>query len=510
MSFLEEGSTFARYRVVRKIGSSASGDCYEAEDVELQHKVVLKLVHPWGVLSDTAQYQFIREMQHVSTIAHPRLTEMFDYGEVAGQLYITRRYLATGSLISSEGRRLFPTPLALTDAIKYTYQLAHTLYYLHMHDYVHGSLVLANTLVLDESYLEYEQHTSPFVISDAGIAHFVRRFGQQQHGILSVTAAPEQFDNYVSPATDQYALAVLLYLWLTGQLPFLGSIEETRHAKLNETFPSPSTLRADITPEQESILRKALRVYPDERYPSIVGFAEALLATLVSTPQEQQEPIQPPEPVQPPDPLPPTGPDIAQPIPIPEPTPEQIPNPEPIPTPDSTPEVEPSPAPEPLPEPAPDVPPQIEPDIAQPLPEPGPIPNPTEPTAEFRFLLRSPQSSEAQTVVLTGDEITLGRAESNTIVLDQDNSTSRRHAIIRREQHNLVIYDWDSINGVIINGQRLAENVGHVLQNDDILSIGEYTLMFQAPVPVEQSAETTAANNASQTQQTQSAQLQVH
>lgn len=493
MSFLEKGQIFARYRVVHKLGSGTAGDSYEAEDIELQHKVVLKLIYPWGELSDAGHYQFLREIQHASTIAHPRLAEIFDYGEIAGQLYVVRRYVTSGSLMNPEGRRLFLTPLPLADAIKYAYRLAYTLYYLHTRDYMHGSLTLANILVLDESYLEQE----PFIVADAGLAHFVRRFGQQHQGILPITAAPEQFDKYVSPATDQYALAVLLYLWLTGRPPFLGSVEETRHMKIKETFPSLATFRAEITPEQENILRKALHVYPDERYPSIVSFAEALLATLASLPQSQQEP----EPLQPPDPLPPTGPDVAQPLPGPEPIPQPIPEPEPM------------PSPEQLPEPVPEVPPRIEPDVAQPLPDPEQIPHPTEELSIGpRLLLRSPQSSGFQEFLLLQDETTLGRAESNIIVLDQDTSTSRRHAIIRRDQQNFVIYDWDSVNGVIVNGQRLAADNGHLLEEGDIISIGAYTLMFQAPASVESAsfAVTTPASSASPERQTQPTQLQAH
>lgn len=504
MPLLEEGQVFARYRVFDKVGSGTSGDSYKAEDVEHQHTVMLKLIHPWSILSDSGRYQFLREMQLANTIVHPQLASPLDYGEVAGQLYAVRRYVDSGSLTSLQGRHLLLPPLSIADAFGYIYQLAQILYHLHIHNYVHGSLTLANILVYEEHILEAATSSATLIVADAGLAHFVRRFGQHPQTILPITAAPEQFDKYISPASDQYALAILLYLWLAGRPPFLGSVEETSQMKLTATFPSLLNFRSDITIEQESILYKALSVYPDERYPSIIDFAEAMLTTLASAPRTQQEPMQPPEP------LPQTEPDIPQPLPNPEPIPQPIPDPETIPTPDSTPDVEPIPAPEPLPEPAPDIPPQIEPDIAQPLPEPGPIPNPTEPATEPRFLLRSPQSSEPQELVLTQDEMTLGRAESNTIVLDQDTSTSRRHAILRRDQHNFVIYDWDSINGVIVNGQRLTTENGHVLKDGDIISIGEYTLMFQAPASVEKFAVPIDANNAYPERQTQSAQLQTH
>ncbi len=476
MPLLEEGQIFAHYRTFGKIGSGTSGDGYKAEDVEHSHTVMLKLIHPWSILSDNGRYQFLREMQHANTIVHPQLASPLDYGEVAGQLYAVRRYIDSGSLTGPQGRHLLLPPLSIADAFGYIYQLAQALYHLHIHNYVHGSLTLTNIFVRKEYTSEAAAPTATLIVADAGLAHFVRRFGQHQQTILPITAAPEQFDKYVSPASDQYALAVLLYLWLTGRPPFLGSVTETSQMKLTAAFPSLLDFRSDITIEQESILYKALSVYPDERYPSIIDFAEAMLATLASTPRTQQEPMQPPEP------LPQTEPDIAQPLPNPEPIPQPIPAPETIPTPDP----EPMPAPEQLPEPAPEVPPQIAPDIAQPLPDPGPIPQPVEPPTAFRLVLCTPQSSEKQAFLLTQEETTLGRAESNTIVLDKDIVTSRRHAVIRREQQHFVLYDWDSIHGVAVNGQPLPAGIGHILEEDDNIAIGEYTLMFQALASVEQ------------------------
>lgn len=277
MQGLEAGQKFERYRVLHFLGSGVSGESYEAEDTLLQRKVLLKLIHPWLPLPDAARRQFFREMQNNCFITHPQLAATFDYGEVDDQLYIVRRYVDAGSLLSNQGRSWFGPPLSLTTAITFTLQLAEALQQLHNYDVVHGSLTFSNILVLHGP----SPHNAPFLLADVGIAQFVRLFGRPKMALLPITAAPEQSQKYVIPASDQYALAVLLYFWLAGRPPFLGSPEETLRLKLTETITPLTSLNSEITLEQEEILRKALKADPEERYPSILTFAEALQSSLV-------------------------------------------------------------------------------------------------------------------------------------------------------------------------------------------------------------------------------------
>jgi serine/threonine protein kinase len=276
MQALEEGQRFERYRVLRRLGSSVSGISYEAEDTFSQRKVTLKLIHSWATLQDAARRQFFREMQGIGELTHPALAAVLDYGEVDGRLYIARRYVTPGSLLGSEGRYWFQPPLDISYAVHYTRQLAKALQHIHNNGFLHGSLTFANILVLHGS----DADSNPFLIADVGTTHFVRRFGQPQSTILPITAAPEQFGQRATPASDQYALAVMLYFWLTGRLPFLGTPEEIEQLKLTETLSTPTALNLKVPLELEGVIRRALRVYPEERYPSILAFADALQAAI--------------------------------------------------------------------------------------------------------------------------------------------------------------------------------------------------------------------------------------
>ncbi|HEV2656905.1 MAG TPA: protein kinase, partial [Ktedonobacteraceae bacterium] len=276
MQALEEGQRFERYRVLRRLGSSVSGISYEAEDTFSQRKVTLKLIHSWATLQDAARRQFFREMQGIGELTHPALAAVLDYGEVDGRLYIARRYVTPGSLLGSEGRYWFQPPLDISYAVSYTRQLAEALQHIHNNGFLHGALTFANILVLHGS----DADSNPFLIADVGTAHFVRRFGQPQSALLPITAAPEQFGQRVTPASDQYALAVMLYFWLTGRLPFMGTPEEIEQLKLTETLSTPTALNLKVPLELEGVIRRALRVYPEERYPSILAFADALQAAI--------------------------------------------------------------------------------------------------------------------------------------------------------------------------------------------------------------------------------------
>ncbi len=469
MATLQDGQKFERYRVIRYLGSGTAGESYEAEDTILQRKVTLKLLHPWAMLADAARRQFFREMQGISMLTHPSIAATLDYGELDGRLYSTRRYVSPGSLLGSEGRTWFRPPLATTDAFQFAHQLAQALEHIHSNGYLHGSLTLSNILILRSTNLDHEPNFAPFLLADTGLTHFIRRFGQPQIAQLPVTAAPEQLGGHATPASDQYALAVILYFWLAGRLPFMGTPEEIEHLKLTETIPPLGTLNPHISTQQEDILRHALHVYSDERYPSVLAFTEALLASMTAKNNVDQpvlmETIQPTAQIESEQTPPP--PDVPQPLPNREP--EPTPLPEPAPTPEHEPE----------PEPLPEVSPTPEPDIMVPIPEPPPPPDQPAPHAHLLPYLVIVLPGQGTTeIALEKESISIGHAGASDILLDQDVTLSRHHARLQKEGETYVLYDQNSTRGVLVNGKKLSTEIGHALTDRDVIQIGNYILIF--------------------------------
>ena len=255
MPTLQEQQKFERYRIIRWLGNGVAGESYEAEDTVLQRKVVLKLIHPWSPLSDAARRQFFREMQDISLLNHPYIAQVLDYGEIDGHLYVVRRFVSSGSLLSTEGRLWYKPPFTNADAIQYTSQLAQALVHIHTQGFVHGALTFANVLVLRTAPNEQEPDFAPFLLADCGLANYVRHFGQPRLSLLPVTAAPEQIGKRVTPASDQFALASLCYFWLTGRLPFLGSPDEIEQLKLKGTYPSISSLNSRVPLALDMVIR---------------------------------------------------------------------------------------------------------------------------------------------------------------------------------------------------------------------------------------------------------------
>ncbi|HLX56716.1 MAG TPA: FHA domain-containing protein [Ktedonobacteraceae bacterium] len=503
MPTLEAGHVFERYRIIRWLGSGVSGESYEAEDSMLLRKVTLKLIHPQSTLPDSARRQFFRELQGISALNHPFLAPVLDYGEINSRLYIARKFVSSGSLLGTEGRLWFRPPFNLSDAIHYTHQLARTLHYIHTRGYLHGAITFSNILVLRGPNLDNEVDYAPFSLADVGLANFVRRFGQEPTPPLPVTAAPEQLSKRLTPASDQFALAVLLYFWLAGHPPYLGTPEEIEHLKLTEMVTPLSTLNTQISIEQSGILLRALSVHPGDRYPSILAFAEALLKTLppvlpaipktepaqfddlamqmpISTTSEHEGVAdeQPEESVVAISTSTDDGHAMTTTTSIEEPVIQQFST---IPETDPAITFEPEALSENHVETSADQ--QILPAAAQETAQPVEI---------ARVIITSPYADEPYEVKLEGDAFTIGRAGSSAILLDQDNLTSRHHALLKREGRRYLLFDMRSANGVLVNGQKIIAESGFELLDGDHISIGNYELIFRSCAPARES-QTAAA-----------------
>jgi serine/threonine protein kinase len=597
MPILGDGQVFERYRIVRWLGSGYTGESYEAEDRMLLRKVTLKLIHPWATLPDSARRQFFREMQGISALNHPYLAAVLDYGESDGRLYVARRYVSSGSLLGSNGRLWYHPPLAIAAAFTYIHQMAQVLHYIHQHGYLHGSLTFTNVLVLRGPNVEQEAEHVPFLAADTGLANFVRRFGKPQVATLPVSAAPEQLGKRVTPASDQFALAVLLYFWLTGRPPYLGASEEVEKLKLSGKITPPSALNPELTAEQDRIILRALAVYPEERHASVLAFAEALQNTRHSATPVRGVPFtsllaQPETPrtflhipidqkpsatagenetqartaktsPQPPaetadshvsaqvqsasreaapstsaldELLSPTHPaattresdhqtEETRGIAIPEPLPDTLPTLPETPRPQesestsalalgeneqpaiSLDEMPPSEDEQAAPSEetasaSANVPSatgevqgegnasaqinQVETEIASsPAESSSSAPN-TPPEASSasdtlpRLIVCSPYTQSSYEFVLINEEVNIGRAGSSDLHLEQDELTSRHHALLKREGKRVLLFDKRSYNGVFVNGQQIEVGRGYELTDGDHISIGNYELIYRS------------------------------
>src|SRR5204862_719061 len=200
-----------RYKIVRKLGTGGMANVYLAEDQELGRRVAIKILDDRHASDQQFLERFRREAQNAAGLSHPNIVSIYDRGEAVGTYYIAMEYLDGRSLkelIVSRG----PAPIHV--AIDYTRQILNAVRFAHRNGIVHRDIKPHNVLVDAEGRLK---------VTDFGIA----RAGASQMteaGSIIGTAqylSPEQAKGApVDQTSDLYPVGVVLYVLLTGVVPF--------------------------------------------------------------------------------------------------------------------------------------------------------------------------------------------------------------------------------------------------------------------------------------------------
>jgi serine/threonine protein kinase len=292
-----EGRELGGCKLIRKIGEGGMGEVYLAEQIRVGNRqVAIKVVRPadltasGGVRGDVER-RFKREAALLGQFSHPNILPIYDSGVEDGYLYIVMPYAQEGSLSDAIrgrfGRRL-ELPLELPAAADLIGQVASALQYTHDHDVVHRDVKPGNILIR----IEPDGHWR-MLLADFGVARGAETTTQQT--LVTGTfayMAPEQFSGKFSPASDQYALAIVAYQLLAGRPPFEGDVAELTREHLYETPPSLRALNPAVTPAVEAVILRALAKDPAQRYPSVRQFADAFRAA--ATGATKDDGLQPP------------------------------------------------------------------------------------------------------------------------------------------------------------------------------------------------------------------------
>ncbi|MEO7020825.1 MAG: serine/threonine-protein kinase [Ktedonobacteraceae bacterium] len=271
------GQQISEYYVQRQLGRGTFGAVYLAEHIQDQSLVAMKLLR-LQLTRSLELKDFLNEAR-VMRLRHPHIIPILDFGISSQDTpFIVMEYAAGGSI---RDRFWHGASLPMPEIVTYTSQLASALQFAHSRRLIHRDIKPENILLSADGTIR---------LCDFGIAKIM-----EQSATMSVHAqagtpaymAPEQGQGEPCPASDQYALAVVVYEWLTGRRPFLGTpIEVAVQHRLNAP-PPLSILRPGIPYEAEQVVLKALAKKPDERFSSVEQFAEALQFAIDGSPTEK-------------------------------------------------------------------------------------------------------------------------------------------------------------------------------------------------------------------------------
>jgi WD40 repeat protein/DNA-directed RNA polymerase subunit RPC12/RpoP len=257
-----------RFQLVELVGSGSFGAVYRAHDLELDRQVAVKLPRAGAFASRGEEERFLREAKSAGRLVHPNIVQIHDVAYAGDMPFIVSDFVAGRTLADLERR------LSFRESAELLAQLSEALAFAHERKIIHRDIKPRNILI--------DSSGKP-LIADFGLA-------RRDEGETVVTLdgqvigtptymAPEQAAGKVSDVdgrSDLYALGVVLYQLLTGELPFRGTIDRVLHQVLHDDPRPPRRLNSRIPRDLETICLKAMEKAPGARYQSGVDLAADL------------------------------------------------------------------------------------------------------------------------------------------------------------------------------------------------------------------------------------------
>jgi serine/threonine protein kinase len=259
------GQQLGNYRLVSLLGQGGYAEVYLGQHLRFDMQAAVKVLH--AHLSGKEAEHFQQEAETIAKLAHPSIVRVLDFDVQDGVPFLVMDYAPNGSL-----RKRHPAGevVPLAQVISYVKQVAEALQYAHEHKVVHRDVKPENMLM---------GRREEVLLSDFGIATVAHSTGSLSAEAAVGTIAymaPEQIQGHPRPASDQYALGIVVYEWLCGERPFSGSFTELVTQHLWQPPPSLHDRAPTISPAVEQVVLRALAKDSKQRFPSVAAFAQAL------------------------------------------------------------------------------------------------------------------------------------------------------------------------------------------------------------------------------------------
>lgn len=291
------GQQFGNYRLIRLLGSGGFAEVYLGEHTHLHTQAAIKVLEQ---LTPQGEQDFLEEARRLARLKHPHIIKVLDFNIEKGVPFLVMDFASDGTLRDRHPRGI---QLPLSMILSYVIQIADALQYAHNEKIIHRDIKPENMLVAANNEV---------LLSDFGIAVVIKSTQSQSTKDIVGTfeyMAPEQFRGKPLPASDQYALACVIYEWISGTCVFSGTPVELIAQHLADPPPSLSSKAPTILPTVDQVVLKALSKDPQQRFTSVQEFALELEQAC----QSKQTIKVVPQPSSPSPAIPPTTPVISAP-----------------------------------------------------------------------------------------------------------------------------------------------------------------------------------------------------
>ena len=273
--FLSPGALFAeKYRILSVLGQGGMGVVYKAEHLLMQRIVALKTVLTSLTANSQAAYRFQQEAKAASSLSHPNIVGVHDFGIADGNAYLVMDYL--------EGRTLSHDQLEFDRFIHIFKQACGALDHAHKRGIIHRDLKCGNLMLV-----QVEDDRDFLKLVDFGLAKIIAPERGSELQSLTTTGmivgsplymSPEQCRGRdLDPRSDIYSLGCVMYEALVGEPPFVGETAlDTMCQHLSQTAPSMLELNPDIDPRLDKLVAQMLHKDPNMRPQSMSAVAHQL------------------------------------------------------------------------------------------------------------------------------------------------------------------------------------------------------------------------------------------
>jgi serine/threonine protein kinase len=272
------GKELGTSRLQRLIGRGTQGTVYLAQQTRPHRQVAVKVFLRAAALEPAVLAEFLerfqREVDAASSLEHPNILSIHEYGEHDGLAYMVMPYMKGGTLRDVLERN---NALPLAIVADYLEQLAAAVDFAHGKGIVHRDIKPGNILISSDGRLLLADFGLTNVVSEGKMAQ-VRLAGA---GMLDYMAPEQVMGKKMDPRADLYSLGVVLYHMVTGTVPFKGETLTQVAVKHLQTPPQPPrSLRGDLPAAAEQVILRALAKRPGDRYEHAQDLASAFRLAL--------------------------------------------------------------------------------------------------------------------------------------------------------------------------------------------------------------------------------------